>query len=66
MRKLKIGNTEYRLFATFTEGSKKLISVGKEVQENPYCWDSTFYNVNMSWRRYKKRLQKESDSLRIA
>lgn len=54
MRKVNIKNTEYKLFGRFKENGKELISVRKEVQENPYCWDSIFYNVNMSWRRYKK------------
>ena len=51
MRRLKINNTEYRFFGRF---NGKDISVRVETQLNPYCWDSTFHNISMSWRRFKK------------
>lgn len=57
MRKITIGNTEYTLRAIFKENNKKMISVMRDIQENPYCWDSTFYVVSMSWRRYKKSIK---------
>lgn len=51
MRKLIINNTEYKLFGRF---NGKEISVRREIELNPYCWDSEFITVNMSWRRFKK------------
>lgn len=50
MRKIIIKNTEYKLFGRF----KNSISVRRDIQENPYCWDSTFHTVNMSWKNFKK------------
>lgn len=54
MRKLIINNTEYTLRMRFKENGKKMLNVRKEIEENPYCWDSTYHNINMSWRRFKK------------
>ena len=54
MREITIRNTRYRLFNKFKENGKELISVMREIELNPYCWDSTFYVESMSWRRYKK------------
>ena len=56
MRRLVIRNTEYKLRMRFKENGKRMLNVRRDIQENPYCWDSTYRNINMSWRRYKKML----------
>lgn len=51
MKKLIINNTEYKLFGRL---NGKEISVRREIELNPYCWDSEFIAVKMSWRRFKR------------
>ena len=56
MRRLVIRNTEYKLVNYFKENGKRMLNVSRDIQENYLCWDSTYRNINMSWRRYKKMI----------
>lgn len=57
MRKLVINDIEYKLFVRFKENNQKFINVRREVQDNQYCWEATYRNIPMSWRRYKKLIK---------